>query len=233
MTANSTLLATQCAAVVAVPQRCQPPSIFATGYQQLRTNLVTTKTYKPTIMAASALVSKPSQLHANLVPKRNKMVVFAYPETKAIEISTNGFPEFIECTINNGSGKTLELDSTEQFLGSGEFNEIEDKVEQASTSTFKQQAASVGSDRCASGYVTYKIEDNLRWIIAWRNAMDERNKFYTAIISGATKGSTEKLVRESTELSSFHDNIRYAADAEIDPTSSRPTVKAKLTIKTE
>ncbi|MBA0721303.1 hypothetical protein Golax_008862 [Gossypium laxum] len=230
MTANSTLLATQCAAVVAVPQRCQPPSRFATGYQQLRTNLVTTKTYKPTIMAAGALVSKPSQLHANLVPKRNKMVVFAYPETKTIEISTNGFPEFIECTINNESGKTLELDSTEQFLGSGEFNEIEDKVEQASTSTFKQQAASVGSDRCASGYVTYKIEDNLRWIIAWRNAVDERNKVYTEIISGAKKGSTEKSVRESKD-SSFNENDKYTADAAIDPTSSRPTVTAKLTIK--
>ncbi|MBA0775915.1 hypothetical protein Gotri_011000 [Gossypium trilobum] len=230
MTANSTLLATQCAAVVAVPQRCQPPSRFATGYQQLRTKLVTTKTYKPTIMAAGALVSKPSQLHANLVPKRNKMVVFAYPETKTIEISTNGFPEFIECIINNESEKTLELDSTEPFLGSEEFERIEDNVD--TTSSFTQQAASEGSDRCASGYVTYKIEDNLRWIIAWRNAMDERNKVYTAIISGAKKGSIEKLVRKSTEHSSFQDDkIGYAAEAEIDPTSSRPTVKANLTIK--
>ncbi|MBA0746332.1 hypothetical protein Gogos_008863, partial [Gossypium gossypioides] len=229
MTANSTLLATQCAAVVAVPQRCQPTSRFATGYQQLRTNLVTTKTYKPTIRAAGALVSKPSQLHANLVPKRNKMVVFAYPETKTIEISTNGFPEFIECTINNESGKTLELDWSEPFLGSEEFVGIQDKVEE--NSSFQQQAASEGSDRCASGYVTYKIEDNLRWIIAWRNAMDERNKVYTEIISGAKTGSIDKLVRKSNDRSSFQKHDMYAADAEIDPTSSRPTVKAKLTIK--
>ncbi|KAK5832884.1 hypothetical protein PVK06_016691 [Gossypium arboreum] len=119
-------------------------------------------------MAAGALVSKPSQLHANLVPKRNKMM---------------------------------------------------------------QQEESEGSDRNASGYVTYKIEDNLR-LIARRNATDERNKVYTAIIFGAKKGSTEKLVRGSTDKSIFDDNnIGYAAEAEIDPTSSRPTVKVKFTTK--
>lgn len=164
MAANSTLLATQCAAVVAVPQRCQ----------QLRTNLVTTKTYEPTIMAADALVSKPSQLHANWVPKRNKMVAFAYPETKTIEISTNGFPEYIECSLDNETGGPLKLDSAEPFLGSEEFEGIQDEVVQ--TSSFTQQAENEGSDRCASGYVTYKIKDDLRWIVAWRNAVDEKNK---------------------------------------------------------
>ncbi|KAH1064487.1 hypothetical protein J1N35_029474 [Gossypium stocksii] len=134
------------------------------------------------------------------------------------------------CRINNESGKTLQLDSSEPFLGSEEFDGTQDNVTE--TSSFKQQAASEGSDRCASGYVTYNIEDNLRWIIAWRNAMDEQNKVYTAIISRAKKGSTEKLVRGSTDKSSFDDNsIKYAAEAEIDPTSSRPTVKAKLTTK--
>lgn len=53
---------------------------------------------------------------------------------------------------------------------------------------------------------------------------------YTEIISGAKKGSTEKLVKGSTDKSK-NENGGYTAEAEIDPTSSRPTVTAKLLTK--
>ncbi|XVF82167.1 hypothetical protein PTKIN_Ptkin16aG0023200 [Pterospermum kingtungense] len=224
MAANSTLLAIQCATGVP-PPRCHLPR-----------NLVT-KTPNNAIIAASAypvvkyeagnfLVSTPTQLHRNLVSKRDKTMVAAYPVK--IEFTTDT-PVSTECFLENTSGEVLKLDDKTIWEGSRAVDFPKD-IPGVGVGEFKQEADYGGPVIGSVGGLEYIFGDGkYKWIIAWSNPKNEINKVYTEILEDDVvnwdqiKHGLEKS-RDKCEVV----KASFKSEIEIDPTSATAKVKATL-----
>ncbi|XP_022764681.1 23 kDa jasmonate-induced protein-like [Durio zibethinus] len=222
MAANSTLLAIQFVAGVPAP-RCH-----------LRRNLVT-KTPETTIMAvnpalqheASVLVSPPCQLHRNSVStKRNKTTVAAYP--KVIDIVSAGIPFSTLGELSNLSGQTVSLDDKDIWEGyrSGNFPK---SIITGEVGEFQHSAESAGKIIGSVGALAYKLDEKIKWIIAWSNPQNELNKVYTEILEETADWEQIKTSLEQDGQAKYTDTkFGYLSEVEIDPISGTPTMKAKL-----
>ena len=174
MAANSTLLAIQCATGVPVP-RCH-----------LRRNLVT-KTHNPTFKAANpavqyeaaALSSGSSQLHRNLVSKRDKTITAAFP----INIQyTTDIPEYTKIIIENFSGEDLKLDLKLEDIAKSiwegaRYRVFPEEIKSQGRRKFEHISARATVKGSVVGLqYLFGKGDEFKWIIAWSNKKNEVNK---------------------------------------------------------
>ncbi|XP_039031862.1 uncharacterized protein LOC120166697 [Hibiscus syriacus] len=79
------------------------------------------------------------------------------------------------------------------------------------------------------GGTVFVIKQNIKWVVAWRNGVNEVNKVYTEITTDSPINwdNINVQLKKATN-SAAASNLGFKSSLEIDPTSVKPNLDAKL-----
>ncbi|KAK8991906.1 hypothetical protein V6N11_044803 [Hibiscus sabdariffa] len=81
----------------------------------------------------------------------------------------------------------------------------------------------------SEGGLVFVVKDDIKWVVAWSNILDQDNKVYTEITK---KDSVDwDKIKQQLELSGSHAEVTnegYKSTVDIDPYSVTPNMNAKL-----
>ncbi|KAK8991905.1 hypothetical protein V6N11_044802 [Hibiscus sabdariffa] len=131
---------------------------------------------------------------------------------------------FTDVYLNNRSRQDLSPSETKYWYGS------ENKQEDFPPEQIQYFQHMADSDvGCSEGGVVFLIKQDIKWVVAWRNMVNEDNKVYTDI-------TTESVInwdfyKKQLKKSVSHvqaENLGFKATLNIDPYSVEPNVVGKL-----
>ncbi|KAK8509507.1 hypothetical protein V6N11_055211 [Hibiscus sabdariffa] len=76
-------------------------------------------------------------------------------------------------TLENKLSNDLNLSDRKDWFGSGTYLPV---VPAKGSADFKQDADSQAG--CSKGGVVYTLQNGIKWVVAWSNMKNERNKVY-------------------------------------------------------
>ncbi|XP_039002901.1 uncharacterized protein LOC120129486 [Hibiscus syriacus] len=131
---------------------------------------------------------------------------------------------YTEVYFNNQTGYDLSIYDKKDWYGGGDrpLN-----VPSLQTRYFRHMADSYAGS--SEGGAAYVIKDNIRWVIVWRNMMDEANKVYTAITTDSYLNWDFYL--EQVKASKEHAEatyLGYKSTVDINLNEVKPNVNAKI-----
>ncbi|KAL4290852.1 hypothetical protein GQ457_14G020600 [Hibiscus cannabinus] len=131
---------------------------------------------------------------------------------------------FTDVYLNNRTRQDLSPSETKYWYGS------ENKQEDLPPEQIQYFQHMADSDvGCSEGGVVFLIKQDIKWVVAWRNMVNEDNKVYTDI-------TTESVInwdfyKKQLKKSVSHvqaENLGFKATLNIDPYSVEPNVVGKL-----